>query len=99
MGVSLNNTLLNLQNEKIALLPFLPLTDCHWHLGINNTVVTNVKVKFGDGSVLSPCLYFLISYDGKKLFVFKLLQAKHQLALFIITKMNEFSIETFCVLH
>ena len=56
-------------------------------------------MKFGDGSVLSPCLYFLISYDGKKLFVIKLLQAKHQLAFFVNTKTNEFSIETSCVLH
>ena len=43
----------------------LTLTDRHCYLCMNNTV-TNVKVKFGDGSVLSPCLYFLIFYDGKK---------------------------------
>ena len=52
-------------------------------------------MKFGDGSVLSSWLYFFISYDGKKLFVVKLLQAKHQLALFVNAKMNEFGTETY----
>ena len=33
----------------------LTLTNRHWYLCINNTV-TNVKVKFGDGSILSLCL-------------------------------------------
>ena len=56
-------------------------------------------MKFEEGSGLSPCLYFLISYDSKKLFVIKLLKAKHQLAFFISTKMNKFSIETSSVLY
>ena len=94
--------MLNLRNEKIAkkigFLPFLLLTDRHWYLCINN-IETNVKVKFGDGSVLSLCLHFLISYDGKKLFAIKLLWATHEFALFINTKMNKFSIETSCVLQ
>ena len=72
----------------------LTLTDRHWYLSTNNTV-TNAKMKFGDGSVLSSWLYFFISYDGKKLFVVKLLKAKHQLALFVNAKINEFGTETY----